>query len=267
MCFIHSGTRSPHSVLDSRLSQSFARPRANWWIRWLGDRCTVSPGCRLRSRGHQRTGLQEPLTKASCCTWFRNTGDNSSSKKALHSHVILTELPVSLVTISSRRCPRCNLCKSDSPLRDLAVGDIFQDRRQPGHQHATAQGSPTIHQPLQNSQPVPPGDPLDDSPLPNCPIWDVVLTEREKQLLARTLPPQWLSLAEKSLATPQRGQKALREPLVVTSSGVCCAVIVAGGLVGKNIDNCFQLKSYELSKLSVVHEWYTVVRRSRGSAK
>ena len=35
----------------------------------------------------------------------------------------------------------------------------------------------------QSSQPVPPGEPLDDSPLPNCPTRDVVQTERDKQLL------------------------------------------------------------------------------------
>ena len=43
-------------------------------------------------------------------------------------------------------------------------------------------GPPTVHQPLQSSLPVP--DPLDDSPFPNCPVWDIVLTERDKQLLA-----------------------------------------------------------------------------------
>ena len=35
----------------------------------------------------------------------------------------------------------------------------------------------------QGSQPVPPGESLDDSPLPNCPIRDVGLTERDKQLV------------------------------------------------------------------------------------
>ena len=61
----------------------------------------------------------------------------------------------------------CNFCWSDNPLRELRVGDTFQDRRQ---------------QFPQSSQPVPPGEPL-DSPLPNCPIRDVVLTDRDKHLL------------------------------------------------------------------------------------
>ena len=39
--------------------------------------------------------------------------------------------------------------------------------------------------------------------------------------------PRWLSRAAWSLAVPQRGQKALREPSVITSPGLCCAFIVA----------------------------------------
>ena len=37
----------------------------------------------------------------------------------------------------------------------------------------------------QSLLPVPPGEPLDDSPLPNCPIRDVVLTDRDKHLLPK----------------------------------------------------------------------------------
>ena len=62
-------------------------------------------------------------------------------------------------------------------LAGASVGDTFQDRRQPGHQDAAA-----IRQP---------GEPLDGSPLPNCPIQDVVLPDRDKQLLSelrRALP-------------------------------------------------------------------------------
>ena len=45
-------------------------------------------------------------------------------------------------TIRSRRCRRCNFCRSDTPLRDLFVGDTFQDRRQPGHQDAARSRCP-----------------------------------------------------------------------------------------------------------------------------
>ena len=47
-------------------------------------------------------------------------------------------------TIRSRRGRRCTFCKSDTPIRDLRVGDTFQDRRQPGHQDAAPDG----HAPL-----------------------------------------------------------------------------------------------------------------------
>ena len=40
------------------------------------------------------------------------------------------------------------------------------------------------HRSPASSQPAPPGDSLDDTPLPSCPIRDIVLIERDKQLLA-----------------------------------------------------------------------------------
>ena len=70
--------------------------------------------------------------------------------------------------------------------RDLIVGDTFQDRRQPGHQDAAPEGSPTVHQLLRSSQPVPAGDLLDDGPLPNCTIRDTVITERDKAAALRS---------------------------------------------------------------------------------
>ena len=76
------------------------------------------------------------------------------------------------------RCNRCSHCKKDTPILDITVGDVFQDRRQPGHQ--LAQSSP----PPRSPQPVPPGDTWDDCPFPNCPTPDIVITERDKQLLA-----------------------------------------------------------------------------------
>ena len=80
-------------------------------------------------------------------------------------------------TIRSRRCRRCNLCGSGTPLLELRVGDTFRDQDAAASSLATGQQLP------QSSQPVPPGEPLDDSPLPNCPIRDVVLSDRDKQLL------------------------------------------------------------------------------------
>ena len=63
---------------------------------------------------------------------------------------------------------------------------------------------------------------LDDSPLPNCPIRDIVLTERDKQLLAKfrdgSPALHCLSLCH--------GQKASKEPSVVISRGLCSAASV-----------------------------------------
>ena len=69
-----------------------------------------------------------------------------------------------------RRCNRCSFCNSHTQIRELRVGDTFQDRRQPRHQDAAQQL-------LQSSQPVLPGEPLDDSPLPNGPVRNNVLTD------------------------------------------------------------------------------------------
>ena len=38
---------------------------------------------------------------------------------------------------------------------------------------------------FQSSQLVPPGEPLDDSPLPTCPIQNIVPTDRDKPELRR----------------------------------------------------------------------------------
>ena len=65
----------------------------------------------------------------------------------------------------SRRCNRCSHCKKDTPTRDITVGDVFQDRRQPGHQDA-AVSAPNPHQTSSESaacaarSPPPPPPPL-----------------------------------------------------------------------------------------------------------
>ena len=82
--------------------------------------------------------------------------------------------------IRLRRCRRCTFCGSGTPFRDLLVGDTFQDRRQSGHPGCNA-GRPAHFSNLLRARSQ--CDP-DDSPLPNCPIRVIVLTERDKRLLA-----------------------------------------------------------------------------------
>ena len=82
--------------------------------------------------------------------------------------------------IASRK-PLQSLQK-ETATRDIIVGNIFQDRRQPGRPRAAKSQPTPLHQPLFGSQSIPQGDPFDDSPLPNSPIPDFVITERDAQL-------------------------------------------------------------------------------------
>ena len=120
---------------------------------------------------------KHPPTDASCSTWSKNTEDSDCSQRALGNCAVPTGQPASLVALSDHSgATDAALCNSNTPLRELLVLDIFQDRRQPGHRNAALGGAAA-------DQPVPPGEPLDDSPLPNCPIRDTVFTERDMQLL------------------------------------------------------------------------------------
>ena len=110
-----------------------------------------------------RSRSQQGNLKAwpSCCTWFRSMVASCASS---------TVRPVFSVTQSD-----CDgalvavIAQKHTPTRDITVGDVFQDRRQPGHQDAAPVGLPTPHHPPHSSQPVPPGVPFDDSPLsPNA---------------------------------------------------------------------------------------------------
>ena len=58
------------------------------------------------------------------------------------------------------------------------------------------------------------GHPLDDSPLPNRPIWDITVTERDAQLLADVR-------GASAMATPRN--IVSRQPSMVTSPGLSCA--------------------------------------------
>ena len=57
-----------------------------------------------------------------------------------------------------------------------------------GHQDEARGGTSIDQQLLQSSQPVPPREPLDDSPLPKCLIRNIVLTDRDKTAPLRASP-------------------------------------------------------------------------------
>ena len=115
--------------------------------------------------------------------------------------------------IRSQRCNRCGLCNSNTPLRELRVGNTFQDRRQPGHQDAAASGTAAGQQPLRaHSQ---------------CTQRTHLTTARFQTAPFGTLPsqngtsnyspsfsehPRWHSRGAWSLATLRLGHKASKKP-------------------------------------------------------
>ena len=67
------------------------------------------------------------------------------------------------------------------------MGNFFQDRRQSRQEEHTTGGTRS-RRPPEGSQPVPPGDPLDDSPALGNMVRDIVLTEGDAQLETFTEP-------------------------------------------------------------------------------
>ena len=102
------------------------------------------------------------------CTWFRSTGDNGCFQNALRSSAISIVQPEKIVTPSGRGdvvdAPSAEvILRSETfllaiPFRTVANPDTRMQR---------PAARPPVQQPPQSSQPVPPGDSLNDSPLPN----------------------------------------------------------------------------------------------------
>ena len=111
-------------------------------------------------------------------------------------------------TIRSRRGNRCDHCKKDTATWDIAVGDIFQHRRQPGDQDAAA-SPPNPHQTPLSSQPVP-------APFRTAQS-ATSLSQSQTGSCSPTSaePQQWPFRAALYPGTPPRGQRALKEPSVV----------------------------------------------------
>ena len=131
-------------------------------------------------------------------------------------------------TIRSQRCRRCNFCGSDTLLRELRVGDTFQDRRQPGHQDATASGTAAGQQLPQSSQPVPPGEPLDDRRDKH------LLTELRRVWADGTPAVRGLSIRQESL---ERSHE--RSPVLESALPLWCRKLLA---IPKGVDRNSELK-------------------------
>ena len=136
------------------------------------------------------------------------------------------------VCIVAQRCRRCNSCGFDTPLRELRVGDTFQDRRQPGHQDAAAGGTARGQHSLRARQYLQ-ENLWTTGPLPNCAIRDVVLTERDKQLLPELRRASAMALPR---CVVSRYTTAWADSLKVAMSGhqswaslcrYCCRLLLA----------------------------------------
>ena len=161
---------------------------------------------------------------ASCCTWDKSMVDSDCFPKTLGSCV--RGACVLCIAIRSRDATGAVLATATHHFGNFVLGTPFRKagsmgisvylvEARPwinnGHQDAAASRLALEQQLPQSSPPVPPGEPLDDSPLPNCPIRDAVLTDRDKQLLSdlrrdsgMALPREW------SLATPRQRRKSRR---------------------------------------------------------
>ena len=143
--------------------------------------------------------------------------------KALPSCANLTVPPVFSVTQSSHG----GAFAAATAEGTLPPETSLLDRRQPGHRGA-APGWLAHRSPAHSPQPVPPGDPSMTAHSRTAPCGTSLsenATSSYSPICAE--PHQWHSRAAESLATPQLGQKALRELLVAISLGPCCADIAA----------------------------------------
>ena len=124
-----SSAARPHShspAADVQLSETHSTTTSS--------SSSVSAVCSVaRTRSHTMGTDSGLMTHES-----KTRGGTHSHKKVQRSCGSLIEQRVLfLVPSRSRRGIRCNHCKTDTATRDIVVGDILQDRRQPGHQNAT----------------------------------------------------------------------------------------------------------------------------------
>ena len=69
-----------------------------------------------------------PLTEVSCSTWGKNTEDSCRVQSVGQLRCLDRAACMAWATIRSRRCRRCTISGSDTPLRELRVGDTSRRR-------------------------------------------------------------------------------------------------------------------------------------------
>ena len=113
-----------------------------------------------------------PVIMASCCAWDKSMVDSDCSPKAFGSCVILTVDHVCCVAPYGKGDATCAvLATAIHHFANLLLGTRFRTAGSLGIK--AMQLDPQMPQ---RSQLVPPGESLDDSPLPNCPVRNIVLT-------------------------------------------------------------------------------------------
>ena len=129
----------------------------------------------MRSAVHIPPLTKDPLTRVSCSTWVKNTEDSNCSQKALGNCAVSTVQPASFVAL-----PDHNGATNAASVRAIphSVNFVWAISFRTDDSWDIRVQRPPI-----SSQPVHPGGPLDDSPLPNCPTREITLTERDKQVL------------------------------------------------------------------------------------
>ena len=163
------------------------RERPQWEIPGGSRGRSNSPGSTFDAHSAAQTPLLPlPLQiTASCCTWDKSMVGNDCSPKALGSCVILTVGPARSVAPYGRGdATDAVSATAIHHFGNFGLGTPFRTVGSLGIRTKLRGGTSIDQQLLQNSQPVHPGEPLDDGPLPNCPIRNVVLTDRDKQLLS-----------------------------------------------------------------------------------
>ena len=145
-------------------------------------------------------------------------------------------------TIRSQQCNRCGLCQSNTPLRELRVGDTFSGPTTTGTSECSAWRPPISNPPLSLSQ-CPPDDPLDDIPQPHsghCP-------RRARQAAARRALPslrnctpamRGLSIRHGLGRKPRRSHE--RSPVLGAALSLPLSPVLAG--IPKGVDRNAELK-------------------------
>ena len=169
---------------------------------------------------HERDGAQEEP----CPRRTINEAGGRSSRKPGHYHARNSQSSdCRHPSCRSRRGNRCNHCRADTATRDILVGDVFQDRRQPRHRDAAASQSNPHQSPLARNQ-FRQEIPWMTLHSQTAQFGTLLLNVTRSCSVTSAGPHRRPFLAALSPAVPPLGQKAQKGALsLVPNPGPCCA--------------------------------------------